>query len=121
MTSLIDKDALLGAAKRRFAVMPIDGLGNVRIRSLTELERSRLEASVRDKKGNLSSAKMLDLKCRLIVLCVVDEQGNQLFTNSDIERLGQQDSRITNALAEAIQTHCGWSERDLEAIEKNSE
>ena len=121
MTSLIDKDALLGAAKRRFAVMPIDGLGNVRIRSLTELERSRLEASVRDKKGNLSSAKMLDLKCRLIVLCVVDEQGNQLFTNSDIERLGQQDSRITNALVEAIQTHCGWSEGDLEAIEKNSE
>lgn len=119
MSDLFNPDALRGPAKRRFATVEIDGLGKVRIRSLTELERSRLEASMRDKKGNLSTTRMVDLKCRIIVMAVVDEEGNQLFTNSDIERIGQQDSKTTNDLVEAIQAHCGWSDEDLEDLEKN--
>ena len=120
MTELIGRDALLGAAPRRFVTVEIENLGNVRIRSLTELERSRIEASMRDKKGNLSSSRMLDLKCRLIVDCVVDANGNPLFTNSDIDRIRQQDSKVTNELVDAIQAHCGWSDEDLEDVEKNS-
>lgn len=120
MTDLISRDALLGAAPRRFAVVPIEGLGNVRIRSLTELERSRIEVSMRDKRGNLSSAKSMDLKSRLIVDCVVDAQGNQLYTNNDIQHLRRQDSKVTNALVDAIQAHCGWSDDDIEDLEKNS-
>jgi hypothetical protein len=119
MSDLISRDALLGAAVRRFAEVDIDGLGRARIRSLTELERSRIEASMRDKKGQLSSSRMVDLKCRLIVDAVVDAESNPLFTNSDIERIRQQDSKVTNALVEAIQAHCGWSDSDLEELEKN--
>lgn len=121
MSQLISRDALLGAAVRRFAVVEIEGLGNVRIRSMTELERSRLEASIRDKKGNLSSSRMVDLKCRMIVDSVVDENGNPLFTNRDIDQIRQQDSKVTNALVDAIQKHCGWSDEDLEDLEKNSD
>ncbi len=119
MSELIGRDALLGAPARRFAEVAIEGLGRVRIRSLTELERSRIEASMRDKKGNLSSSRMVDLKCRLIVDSVVDGEGNPLFTNSDIDRIRQQDSKVTNSLVEAIQAHCGWSDSDLEDLEKN--
>lgn len=116
---LFSRDALLGPAKRRFATVEIADLGKVRIRSLTEGERSRIEASMCGKDGKPSLSKMLDLKCRFIVDCVVDADGNQLFSNSDISSIRQQDSRITNALVEAIEAHCGWSERNLESIEKN--
>lgn len=119
MSELFDPNALRGPAKRRFATVSIEGLGNVRIRSLTELERSRLEASMRDKRGNLNTTKQVEIKCRVIVAAVVDEEGNQVFTNSDIAQLGQQDSKITNELVEAIQAHCGWSDDDLEDLEKN--
>lgn len=121
MSELFNREALLGPAKRRFATVEIAGLGKIRIRSLTELERSRIEASVRDKKGQLSGTKLVDLKCQLIVETLVDEQGNPLFTKSDIERIRQQDSKITNEIADAINKHVGFSDEDLENLEKNSE
>jgi hypothetical protein len=115
------RDAILARKPRRVKTVDVPGWGKFRIRSLTELERSRFEATIRDKNGQVSSSKMIDLKCRLIVLCVVDENGDPLLQNSDIEELRQQDSKLTNALVEEIQSHCGYSDADLEDLEKNSE
>jgi hypothetical protein len=115
------RDSILRPLVRRFKVVEVADWGKFRIRSLTELERSRFEASCRDKRGNLSVNKMVDLKCRMIVMCVVDADGNQLLANGDIDQLRQQDSKATNALVEAIQSHCGFSDEDLEDLEKNSE
>jgi len=117
----ITRDALLRPAVRRFKTIEIADWGKFRIRSLTELERSRFEASIRDKRGQVSNTKLIDLKCRLIVLCVVDGDGNQLLSNSDIDTLRNQDAKFTNELVDAIQTHCGITESDMEELEKNSE
>lgn len=115
----VTRDAFLRPLVRRFKDFEVPELGKVRIRSLTELERSKFEASCRDKKGNLAPNKLLDLKCRMIVLCVVDGDGNQILANNDIEQLRQQDSRVTNKLVDEIQAHCGFSDEDLEDLEKN--
>lgn len=116
----ITRESILQPSKRRFAEVVIPDWGKFRIRSLTELERSRFETSIRDKRGQLVADKMVDLKCRLIVLSVVDHDGNQLLQNSDIETLRQRDSKDTNQLVDAIQRHCGISDVDLEDLEKNS-
>jgi hypothetical protein len=115
------RDTILARKPRRIKTVEIPGWGKFRIRSLTELERSRFEATIRDKSGQVSSNKMIDLKCRLIVLCVVDGNGDPLLNNSDIEELRQQDSMLTNALVEEIQAHCGYSDADLGDLEKNLE
>lgn len=116
----INRDAILQRKPRRYRDVEVDGWGKFRIRSITEAERSRFEASIRDKNGQVSSSKMVDLKSRLIVLCVVDANGDPLLQNSDIAVLREQDSRFTNELVEAIQAHCGYSTTDLEDLEKNS-
>jgi len=113
------RELLTQRTPRRFTAVPIDGWGTVRIRSLTELERSRFEATIRDKTGQVSSVRMIDLKCRLIVLCVVDAEGNQILQDADITSLREQDSKLTNQLVEAIQSHCGYSDADLGDLEKN--
>ncbi len=115
---LFDPKSLLGPVKRRFEIVPTD-VGNVRIQSFTELQRSRIEASTKDKNGNSNANKALDLKCRLVVEAVVDADDRQVYTNSDIERLRQQDSRVINQLADAILKHCGFSDTDVEELEKN--
>lgn len=115
------RDTILQPLKRRFTDVTIPEWGKFRIRSLTELERSRFEASIRDKKGQVNNTKLIDLKCRLIVLCVVDDAGDPLLTNSDIDVLRNQDSQATNLLVDAIQGHCGITETDLGELEKNSE
>ena len=113
------RELLLRAPVRRFKELVVPDLGTVRIRSLTELERSQFEASIRDKNGQVSNSKLVDLKCRLIVLAVVDGEGNQILQNSDIAQLRQQDSKITNSLVDVIQDHIGITDNDLEELEKN--
>lgn len=120
MSELFDPKALLGPAVRRYKVIPTD-VGNVRIQSFTELQRSRVEASTKDKSGKPSQNKMLDLKCRLVVEGVVGDDDSQVYTNSDIERLRQQDSRVINQIADGILDHCGFTESDIEDLEKNCE
>lgn len=119
MSEFASRESILAAPKRRFTTVDIPEWGCFRIRSLTELERSRFEASIRDKKGQVSNSKLLDLKCRLIVLCVVDADGNTILTDADIPALREQDSRRTNTLVDAIQEHCGFSDSDVEELEKN--
>jgi len=119
MSDLATRDTLLAAPKRRFAEVEIAGWGKVRIRSLSELERSRIETSMLDKKGQIASNRLVDIKCRWIVAAVVDENGNTLLTNGDIPQLQQQDSSCTDALMDAIKEHCGLSDNDLKELEKN--
>lgn len=118
-TEFVTREAILTPLKRRFHEVDIPGWGTFRVRSLNELERSRFEASIRDKQGRVVNSKLVDLKCRLIVLCVVDEHGDPLLTDADTAALRQQDSKYTNLLVEEIQKHCGISDADLEELEKN--
>lgn len=116
----VTRDVLLGRFVRRFK--PVDvRLGRFRLRSVNEAERSRFEASLKDKNGNLSMSRSLDLKCRAIVLGVDDGNGNQMYSNSDIEFIRQQDSRDVNELAMAIVDFWGLIGDDIEDLEKNLE
>ena len=117
---LATREALLANTARRFAEYPLPNGVVVRVRSLTELERQRWEQETISTKGTLSKPKMLTANCRLIILCAVDNEGNALFADSDVDALQRQDSLITNALADACQQHCGISKSDLEGLEKNS-
>lgn len=115
---LAPRDVLLGRFVRRFKDFDTR-LGKFRIRSINEAERSRFEASLKDKSGNLSTSKTLDIKCRAIVLGVDDGNGNQQYANSDIDAIRQQDSRDINELATAIFEFWGVTESDVEELEKN--
>lgn len=116
---LFNKDALLGPSKRRYAVVAIANLGNVRLQSFTQGQRAKLEMSMIGKDGQLNPTKAVDFKCRMIVEAAVDDDGNQLYANSDIDHLRQQDSQIINDLCDEIEKHCGFSKADVENLEKN--
>lgn len=112
------RDVLLGRFVRRFKEVGTR-LGKFRIRSVNEAERSRFEASLKDKNGNLSTSKSLDVKCRAIVLGLDDGSGNQMYSNADIESIRQQDSRDIDEIAKAVFDFWGVTEGDIEELEKN--
>ena len=117
--TLMTRDQLLQPAKRRFREVEVNG-GTVRIRSITEKERSEWELGGLDRKGKVARNGLLSIKCRLIVLCVVDEDGNPVFRESDVPKLMEQDSVVTDTIATACQEHCGITDSDIEGLEKNS-
>ena len=114
-----DKASILGANKRRFRDVDVPLIGKVRIRSLTERERSEYEAGFLDGSGNVSS--LVDSKVRLIVLCVCNAEGHRLFTDEEATVLSDVDAVVTNTLADECRRLSGFSDEDVGKLEKNLE
>jgi hypothetical protein len=84
--------------RRRYEelTIPTSGL-RVRIRSLTERELSRYQSATIASTGTgLKRSKLEDASRRLIVLCLVDGEGNPLLRDRDVARLAEWDSADTS-------------------------
>lgn len=118
---ILDRAAFLANGNdRRFKVESIPGLGRVRIRSLKESERSKYEADLLDDDGDLDCDELRTAKRRLIVLTVVDGNGETLLSDRDVDALGEKDGAIFNALYKECAAFSGITESDLAALVGNS-
>lgn len=116
---MITREQLLGLTARRYDTVHVGGF-EFRIRNLSEDEKSEFEASVLNSKGDYSLAKVKRQRRRLIVLCLVDDAGDQLLRPGDELHLGPIDGAVTHQLYDACRKHCGFEEGDLEELVKNS-
>jgi hypothetical protein len=114
------REQLLAPTPRRYRDYVIDGLGKVRIQSLSELDRSNIEKPNFTKKGEINIEKAADTKCRSIVVAVVDGNGSQLLNNNDIALLRAKDAKVVADLYAAVAEHCGLDKDRSEDHEKNS-
>jgi hypothetical protein len=123
--TFLTKSDLLKKAVRRYLDFQITINGEsrtCRIQSLTEKERSDYEASMQLAKNNaIKSQRMKDAKRRLIVLCVVDENGNTILTMADVKELENVDSQITSIIFNKCIEHVGFTDDDVEELAGNSE
>jgi len=118
---IVSREDFRKYAERRYITESIPEFGDIRIRSLTERERSGLEASQLTEEGSWSREDSVHMRVRWIVLCVVDQEGERIFTDRDTPWLEQIDSAITNVLFDACRRHVGISDQDVESLLKNSE
>ncbi|WP_437193566.1 hypothetical protein [Planctomicrobium sp. SH527] len=117
--ALVTRDQFLSfGSKRRFKIVPVPGLGDVRIRSLKESERSAYEAE-RFTEGEIDSARTLDSKSRLIALCVCDAEGEPFLTATDVVTLNEKDGAFTGLMFDECWKHCGFTRKDIETIVGN--
>lgn len=113
------KDYFFAAAKRRFKEVALADGNKVRIRSLTAAEWADIDArNVDMKKGGLSAVGLRNSDLRMIVAAVVDGEGNPVFTDGDLQQLGQIDAGIVVPLVKAIKEHSGLRQ-DVEDALKN--
>lgn len=119
MPELATRQSFLTGCKRRFKDIELSNGQTVRIRSLTEGEQSEYEMSiyerdgagmlVRDENGNLVRDDMaiVQNRSRLIVMCVVDAEGNRLLTDTDVAQVELMDGADIRWLYGSIQEHLG--------------
>lgn len=116
-TPLVDRQQLLGSTLRRFAVYKIPHLGAVRVRSLTERERSIYETETLNDEGDGADRDRLeDARRRLICACVVDAEGNTLLKPGDVNALADIDGAISGALFDVCREHCGFQKGDVDRL-----
>lgn len=97
MSLLKAREALLERTERRYAESYVEEIGLIRIQSLSEFERAKIE--------KVAIETPEKLRALLIVFCLVDEEGNRLFSDEDVDAIGAIDSRTTAAVYTEIEEH----------------
>lgn len=96
--------------------------GTIRVRVLSGTERDNFDYDVweRDREGNPTRTR--NYRAKLVALCVVDEQGQRVFSDLDAIELGRGKSApALNRVFEAAQRLNGMGRLGAEDAEKNSD
>lgn len=91
----------------------------VRIRSLTGFERDTFENSLIDQRGKKNKLDMRNARAKLVALCVIDEDGNRMFEDSEIGMLGMKNAAALDKIYDVASRMCGMSDADIEELTGN--
>lgn len=114
----LTKAQLLGSFVRRYRDVETIA-GTVRIRNLTEGEKSEFEAGAVKDDGKLNLSYVRTQRRKLICLVLVDTDGEPLLDAGDAESLKALDAAVTGAIFAAATDHCGFSREEAEELKKN--
>ncbi len=91
------------------------------VRGFTAEERDNYERSLIDQKKKGAVVNLVNLRTRLVSLSVVDESGNLVFSDADIEWLCKRSAAAIDRLFSKAQELSGMSDEDVEELRKNLE
>ena len=120
--TIVNRNALLKLCERRYIDLELADAGiTVRIQSLSEKEKSTYETRLIAKSGRgILRERLQDATRRLIALCLVDENNDRIFLDSDVDKIGELDSFVSSKIYDACQEHCGFNKGDIQDAVKNS-
>ena len=121
MSKYLSRDDILGLNDLPTEDVLIPEWGNkyVRVRGLTAAERDAFEASIVRRRGQRTEVDTRNMRAKLVALCVVDEQGNRLFTDEDVEVLGRKSAAALDRIFEVAQRLSGLRPQDVEELAGN--
>ena len=114
--TIANRNALLKLCERRYIDLDLEDAGvTVRIQSLSEKEKSSYETRLIAKSGRgILRDRLQDATRRLIALCLVDENNDRIFLDSDVNQIGEMDSFVSSRIYDVAQQHCGFNKGDIE-------
>lgn len=89
------------------------------VRGLSTREGDSYEQGLIDAKRKGAKLNMANMRARLVVKCVVNEDGSRYFTDADADWLGDKSASAMRRLHDVASRLCGMSQQDMEDIEKN--
>lgn len=92
--------------------------GSVFVRAMDAEERSDIEKRF---KGRDPTMDLADFRTTLVALTTANEKGELLFTLDDIALLKKKHSNAIETIFETASAKNGFTKKDVEELEKNSE
>ena len=119
--SLLSKTAILAAQDLQTEDVEVPEWGGaVRVRSFTGRERDAFEASMVRGDGRDRKVDLTNMRARLVGLTVIDETGQRLFTDDEVDLLGAKSGAALDRVFAVAQKLNGLSGADVEELSKNS-
>jgi hypothetical protein len=113
---VLDRDSILQSEDRSFEVVDVPEWGpgaQVRVSSLSGSERDTFEASITTRRGTEVSVNLVNARAKLVVLTIVDDEGNRVFTDDDVFEVGKKNATALNRIFEVAQRLSGLTEDDV--------
>ena len=109
----LSRDQILGADDLGLVELPVpEWGGSVFLRVMRGVERDAFEV-------RMAAEDRANVRARMAALSIVDEQGVRLFSDEDIEALGQKNAKALNRVMERAMELNGFTEQDVENLEGN--
>lgn len=119
--AILTREQILQAQDLRTEEVPVpEWGGSVLVRGMTGAERDAFEASIVEMHGKNSQVNMANVRAKLAARTIVDEAGERLFTEKDIEALGKKNATALQRIFEVAQRLSGIGQADIEELVKNS-
>ncbi len=114
----LSRDAILAADDRELEAVDVpEWGGEVLLRALSGADRDAFELEAFGSKQ--AGEGMRNVRAKLVSRCIVDQDGNRLFEDADVEALGQKSAAALNRLFEKCRTMNGFTDQDVADLEKN--
>jgi len=120
---LLSRDTILAVEDLEVEDLEVpEWKGTVRVRALTGAERDDYEASMHQQRGKNNYVRNLaNVRAKLVVRCVVDEDGKRIFTDQDANALGKKSAAALDRIFEVAARLSRLSEEDVEELAGKSE
>lgn len=111
---MLNKDQILSADDfaSRDVEVPEWG-GSLRLRSLSARDRDHFEAQF------AQSQDLTNIRSRLVVLAIVDEEGNRIFSDAEAKALGEKSGLVVDRLFDIVREMNGMDDEALGVAEGN--
>lgn len=121
--ALLGKDQILGADDRQHEDIEVpEWGGTARLRGLSGTERDAYEASllVLAPNGKVARHDLADARSKLLAKCLVDEDGERLFTDREVKELGAKNGAVIDRLYDVAKRLSGIGKESAEEKAGNS-
>jgi len=110
---MLSKNAILASDDRNVKTVSVpEWGGDVCIRVLNGIERSQFETMFTEKKVDL-------FKVRFVACSLCDERGSRLFSDTEVEALGEKSAGVINRLFDVCWEHSSLSQEAVDEAGKD--
>uniref|UniRef100_A0A6M3IYH5 Putative tail assembly chaperone n=1 Tax=viral metagenome TaxID=1070528 RepID=A0A6M3IYH5_9ZZZZ len=118
---MLTRDQILNIDDTKKELVPVpEWGGDVWVRNMSGKERDSFEEETFLAKGPDNKQNWTNMRARLCVRCIVDEAGNRLFEDKDVDYLGAKNACALDRIFAVAQRLSGIGKKDLEDLTKNS-
>jgi hypothetical protein len=119
---LLTRDQILNAPDARFEYVEVpEWGGTVKVKALTGEERDTYEESMLTGAGRHTKVTMANVRAKLASRSIVDENGERLFTDKEVVKLGKKSAAALDRVYEVATRLSKISKDDIEDLKGNSE
>jgi hypothetical protein len=88
--------------------------------TMSGTDRDAFETAIFETKGDNTKQNFKNLRAKLLVKTIVDEKGERIFTDADIEALGKKSAKALNRIFQVAQKLNGIGQEAVDEMTKNS-